>query len=67
MDTCRLKKVSHVQWCPPSVVIPAYDTKDIKSIIHIDLLEWMNKAPEFDKGRGHKVRFNARSTCPPRH
>ena len=54
MDLDRLKEASHVQWRPPSMVIPACNPKDGSSNIAIDLLQWMNKIPECDDGRRRK-------------
>ena len=55
MDICRLKQVSHVQCCSLSMLIPIYDINDTKSIISVDLLEWMNKKPEFHNSLRHKI------------
>ena len=58
MDIDRLKEVSHVQWCPPSMLIPVQDQKDAKRIVFVDMLEWVNKMPEFENGQTHEASFN---------
>ena len=58
MDVNRYKELSHVEWPPPNLIVPAYENpEDSQSVKKVDMMKWFNKDVVYESdGRTFEVR-----------
>ena len=58
MDIKRFRELSHIEWKPPSLIVPACENpQDSHSVENVDMMKWFNKDIVYESdGRTFEVR-----------